>query len=78
MTAKQVPFEIVDDRVAAILRGKRDSERLHSVDAAWRSARVILKAAIVTEHPDWDSPQVDQEIARRISNGVIDDVLGNT
>ncbi len=78
MTAKQVPFEIVDDRVAAILRDKRDSERLRSVDAAWRSARVIVKAAIVTEHPDWNSSQVNQEIARRISNGVIDDVLGKT
>jgi len=78
MTEKQVQFEIVDDQVAAILHGKNDCERLRSVDANWRSARVILKAAIVTEHPDWDPPRVNQEIARRISNGVIDDVLRQT
>ena len=69
-------FEVIDDQMAEILRRKTDVERLRSVDAFWKSARAIIKAAVCTEHPEWDSVAVNREIARRISNGVLDDVLG--
>lgn len=68
-----VQFEIIDDQVAEILRRKTDVQRLRSVDAFWRSARAILRAAIVTENPDWDGLRVNAEISRRISNGKVDD-----
>ena len=74
MIENQTEFEIIDDRVAQILSRKTDWERLQSVDANWRSARVILKAAIVTEHPDWSLSRIHQEMARRISNGATDHV----
>jgi hypothetical protein len=67
-------FEVIDDQMAEILRGKSDTQRLRSVDAFWNSARAILKAAIRTEHPDWSLDRVQIEIARRISNGVLDHV----
>lgn len=68
-----VKFEIIDDQMAEILRRKTDVQRLRSVDGFWRSARAILRAAIVTEHPDWDRARVNIEISRRISNGAVDD-----
>lgn len=67
-------MEVVDDDMAAVLRKKTDAQRLRSVDAFWKSARAILRAAICTEHPDWDSGKVNSEIARRISNGALDNV----
>ena len=67
-------FEMIDDRIAEALRQKTDAQRLRSVDAFWNSARAILKAAIRTEHPDWSLDQVNVEVARRISNGAIDNV----
>jgi len=68
-----IKFEIIDDQMAEILRRKTDLQRLRSADSFWRSARVILRAATLTEHPDWDRSRVTKEIARRISNGVVQD-----
>ena len=67
-------WEIISDQMTDVLRRKTDDQRLRSVDAFWISARAILKAAIRTEHPEWDLAQVHLEIARRISNGAIDHV----
>jgi hypothetical protein len=67
-------WEIISDQMAAVLRQKSDAQRLRSVDAFWRSARAILKAAIRTEHPDWSLDLVHVEVARRISNGAVDHV----
>ena len=72
MNANDVKFEIIDDQMAEILRRKTDVQRLRSVDGFWRSARAILRAAIVTEHPDWDRTRVNVEISKRISNEAID------
>lgn len=73
MKIRNVSFEIIDDQMAEILRRKTDAQRLRSVDGFWRSARAILRASIVTEHPDWTNDQVNRQIARRISNGAFDD-----
>ena len=72
MSVGEVKFEIIDDQMAEILRRKTDIQRLRSVDTFWRSARAILRAAIVTEHPDWDAIRVNREISSRISNGAAD------
>lgn len=68
-----INFEIIDDQMAEILRRKTDLQRLRSVDSFWRSARAILRAAILTEHSDWDIAKINKEVARRISNGVVQD-----
>ena len=71
MSVGEVKFEIIDDQMAEILRRKSDIQRLRSVDTFWRSARAILRAAIITEHPDWDATRVNREISSRISNGAV-------
>ena len=55
-----------------ILRQKTPVERLHIGMRMWKAARVLLRAAIQDEHPDWDELCVNREIARRISHGVVD------
>ena len=57
--------------MADVLRQKTEVERLRIANRMWTSARVILRGAIQTEHPDWTVAQVNQEIARRISHGVV-------
>ena len=77
MSDNTVKFEVIEDQMAEILRRKTDLQRLRSVDGFWRSARALLRAAIVTDHPDWDRSRVNVEISRRISNGAVDDVQTN-
>ncbi|HUQ69872.1 MAG TPA: hypothetical protein VM165_10135 [Planctomycetaceae bacterium] len=71
MTTARIDFEFVDDQMADILRQKTEVERLRIAGRMWRSARVILRGAIKTDHPDWSDEQVNREIARRISHGVV-------
>lgn len=71
MNYRKFQFEVMDDAMADILRQKTEVERLRIAGNMWKSARVILRGAIRTEHPDWDADQVNREIARRISHGVV-------
>jgi hypothetical protein len=68
-------FEVMDDVMADVLRQKSEVERLAIAERMWQSARVILRGAIKTEHPDWDEDCVSKEIARRISGGVVEHEL---
>jgi Rv0078B-related antitoxin len=71
--SKMNPFfmEVMDDAMTDILRQKTEVERLRIAARMWTSARVILRGAIRTEHPDWNVDQVNREIARRISHGLV-------
>lgn len=64
-------FEMLDDAMAAVLRQKTEVERLRIAARMWKSARVMLRGVIIAEHPDWNETEVNREIARRISHGVI-------
>ena len=67
------PFvmEVMSDAMSDVLRQKTEVERLRIAGRMWTSARVILRGAIRTEHPDWSTDQVNREIARRISHGLV-------
>jgi hypothetical protein len=54
MNAPHVEFDMLDDQMADILRQKSAAERLRIASRMWKSARVILRGAIRTEHPDCD------------------------
>lgn len=73
MTPKKLVIEVMDDAMANILRQKTEFERLRIAGRMWKSARVILRAAIHTEHPDWNVDQVNRKIAKRISHGLVND-----
>lgn len=67
--------EVMEDTMADVLRQKSEVERLRIGFRMWKSARVILRAAIQAEQPDWTAVEVNREIARRISHGAVNDEL---
>jgi hypothetical protein len=71
ITKKINRMEVMDDAMADVLRQMTEAERLRIAAGMWQSARVILRGAIRTEHPDWDTERVNREIARRISHGAV-------
>lgn len=81
MNSLPSPFEMLgdemDDAMADVLRQTSPVERLQITARMWQSARVMLRGAIRTEHPDWSEQQVNHEIARRISHGVVDQVVNH-
>lgn len=72
MNPRKPAIEVMDDAMADILRRKTPAERLRITGRMWRSARVLLRSAIRLQYPDWDENQVNREVVRRISHGVID------
>lgn len=76
MIPKQPVVEVMDDAMADVLRQKTEAERLQIAGRMWKSARVILRGAILTEHPEWNVDQVNREIAIRISHGVVNHESG--
>ncbi|MBI3030081.1 MAG: hypothetical protein HYY64_11255 [Candidatus Rokubacteria bacterium] len=59
-------IEVVDDRVARILRGMSGMDRLRLAHEAWELARQRLIAFVTARHPQWSPEQVRQEVARRL------------
>jgi hypothetical protein len=59
--------DMVDARVAAILRAKSGMDRLRLAHEAWELAHARLTAFLAARHPDWDHQQVQAAVARRLS-----------
>ena len=62
-------IEVVDDRVADILRTKTPGERLRMTFDMNRSVRRMLTSVLRGEHPEWADGQITAEIARRMAGG---------
>lgn len=64
-------IEVVDDIMAEILRKKTPAERIQIGFNLWISARKMLTAHLKSTHPDWDEKQISQEVAKRMSHGIV-------
>ena len=64
-------IDVVDDRIAAILKDKTPAERLHIAFGIWSSARRMLLSHIGHTHPNWSRQDVEREVARRLLHGSI-------
>jgi hypothetical protein len=62
-------IEVVDDRIATILRSKSPAERLAMAFAANRTVRLVIAGAVRSDHPDWDETAVSAEVAKRMLRG---------
>ncbi len=71
MTRRTFTDEILDDRVAAILRRKTPAERLEMTFAMWRLAQELVRGAVRAEHPAWSEEEIRRETARRMSHGAV-------
>lgn len=71
MAERTFTDEILDDRMAEVLRRKTPAERLEMTFAMWWFARDLVRASIREEHPDWSEDEVGRETARRMSHGAV-------
>jgi ABC-type transport system involved in cytochrome bd biosynthesis fused ATPase/permease subunit len=62
-------IEVVDDKVAEILKTKSGMERLNMVWEAWTFFDKTVKAYLKNRHPEWTDEQIQKEIIRRVSLG---------
>ena len=62
-------IEVVDEAVAEALRRKTPGERMAMTCRAWEFARTWVRAAVKSQHPDWDERAVEAEVRRRLSGG---------
>ena len=61
--------DMVDARVAAVLRSKSGAERLKLAHEEWTLTRKRLIAFLAARHADWDAAAVEREVARRLLGG---------
>ncbi len=64
-------IEVVDDKMAQVLRLKTGAERLQIASDMFSSARQMIISTLRNEHPDWDEKKVNAETARRLSHGAL-------
>ena len=65
--ARKVPcIKLLDDAMVEVLRRKTPAARVAMVFDANRTMRLRLEAYLRWRHPDWDTPTVMREIARRM------------
>lgn len=58
--------DMVDLRVAAILRAKSGMERLRLAHEAWEVASTRLSAYLADRYPQWTSEQLQASVAKRL------------
>ncbi len=64
-------IEMMDDRMAEVLRSKTGAERLQIANDMFESARSMLLYHLQTTHPEWNPQQLQREVARRLSHGAV-------
>jgi hypothetical protein len=62
-------IEVVDDRVAEILRRMSGAERLRLASEIWESARFRIEAYLRENHPQWSDRALLEEIHKRYGLG---------
>ena len=62
-------IEVVDARVAAILRQKSPAACVEMIFEASLLAREMMAARVQAEFPEWTSDEVQKEVTRRIISG---------
>ena len=62
-------IEVLDRDLVQVLSSKTGAERLAIAAGMFRSARRMLSSHLRSEHPDWSTQQVQDEVARRLSHG---------
>jgi hypothetical protein len=64
-------IEVVDEKVAAVLRTKAPAERLDIAFNIWISTHEMLTSHLRETHPNWSLKEVGHEVARRLLHGVL-------
>jgi Rv0078B-related antitoxin len=70
-TARTFTDEVLDDRMAAILRTKTPAQRLAIAFDLWSFARMTIRRNLGRQHPEWSEAELVREVARRMSHGAV-------
>ncbi len=70
-TARTFTDEVLDDRMAAILRSKTPAQRLAIAFDMWPFARITIRRNLARQHPEWSEAELVREVARRMSHGAV-------
>lgn len=62
-------IEVVDAEMVPVLRALSGEKRLEIASGMYRSARILLTAAVRKSHPEWNDQLIQQEVAWRLSHG---------
>ncbi len=60
-------IEVVDDKVAEIIKMKSGRERLNMVWEAWAFFEKTIRAYLRNIHPEWTEEQIRNEIVKRVT-----------
>ncbi len=63
-------IEIVEPQMAEIYRSKTVTQRIQLMLDANATMRLLIAGALRTQNPDWSEQAIDQEVAKRMLNGV--------
>jgi hypothetical protein len=63
--------EVLDDRMAEILRAKTPAERLAIACRMWTFAQRMIRCNLQRQHPEWTAEALAHETARRMSHGAV-------
>ena len=59
-------IEVIDDKMAEILRGMTSAQKLASANGMWIYARNRIIAQLRRLHPNWDDKAILAEVCRRL------------
>ncbi len=62
-------IEVMDDAMADVLKLKSGSERLQIASNLWKFGKDMIRANVISKHPDWACSEIDKEVSRRLLNG---------
>ncbi len=62
-------FEVVDEKVAEILRQKGGVHRIRMIASGWDLMRTMIRGQVRRAHPDWNDAQIEQATSDRMANG---------
>ncbi len=62
-------IEVIDDRIAEIMKTKSGQERLNMVWDAWTYFEKRIRAYLKNQHPEWTEEQTHKEIVNRVTYG---------
>lgn len=61
----------ISPEMAEVYRQKTPAQRLRIAFSMWRSGQKIVAAAVKNRFPNWSEQQRQQEIAQRMSDGLL-------
>jgi len=62
-------IEVIDDKVAEIMKTKSGQERLNMVWDAWTYFDKRIRVYLKNRHPEWTERQIQKEIVNRVTYG---------